>query len=84
MGIITSHVIRFILTYLICMSKVEGIDLSRVPLKIWISLPYCFVKAVSDVETQAKTEFSCPQVVAIELTCCCCELNKNSITCIIV
>ena len=42
---------KLILTYLICMSKVEGIDLCREPLKFWYSWPHCFIKAVCEVET---------------------------------
>ena len=48
------------LTYLIYLVIIESVDFSRV----CISWPHCFVKAVSAVEKQAKSDFICPQSIS--------------------
>ena len=59
------------------MSGIESIDQSREPIKVWNSWPHCFVKAVSGIETQAKTEFSCPQAIAKIITRICYKLHER-------
>ena len=63
-----------ILTHLIYMSTIEGIDKGRVCHKSRVSWPLHFVITISEVETQVKEEFVCPQTVAKVVTWDCCKL----------
>ena len=66
----------YMLTYLIPLSVVGSIDESGVSKKVRVSWPCCFVKAIGQVETQAKTEFSGSQAITVEIIGICCKLNE--------
>ena len=53
---------NIILTYLIYLLVVESVDQSGEC--NGISWPLCFVKVVSEVENQAKSDFVCPQAIS--------------------
>ena len=69
------------LTYLIYISLIESVDHCREcnAINEW---PRCFVVAMGEIETQAKSEFLSPQLIAKVITWIGCKLKKitNTVT----